>query len=477
MAPETKRRHVLVFPFMAEGHTLPLLDLSKAFSKRGIKVTIITTPSNAISIATHFEAVADYPDVNLITIPFPAIPGLPDGCQNTCHLPSIDFLVPFFQATKHLQPHFRQVLQDLSDSGDLPICVISDFFLGWTQDSCQAFGVPRLVFNGMGVLSMAICKLAWTESMKSGPIPDSKTVVFPCLDLPFVLTGADLPKGLQDPNPDDPFTQFVAEAGQEEFNCWGVIVNSFLELEGSYLPSLEPFYNVAKAWCLGPLFLHHNMEFKSQDDHDAIINWLDKQTDPASVIYISFGTQAEVSEAQLNEVAYGLELSDVPFLWVVRSALKWSWPDGLEERLKAKGKGLIVRNWVDQRRILWHKATGGFLSHCGWNSVLESVSAGVPILAWPLIAEQSLNAKFVVEGLGAGIDWQKTTLQSSENNGVTTTVAREAICKGVQDLMWGREGEEARERAQGLGRLARRAVDQGGSSCQVMDRLLHQLCA
>lgn len=139
-----------------------------------------------------------------------------------------------------------------------------------------------------------------------------------------------------------------------------------------------------------------------------------------------------------------------------------------------EGKGLIAREWVDQRQILAHRAVGGFLSHCGWNSVLESISAGVPILAWPMIAEQSLNAKLVAEGLGAGLAIKKV----KDHSRLGFEVSRQAIREGVRELMLGGEkGRNAKERAQALGRVAWLAVQEGGSSYQALDKLIDQLRA
>ena len=139
-----------------------------------------------------------------------------------------------------------------------------------------------------------------------------------------------------------------------------------------------------------------------------------------------------------------------------------------------EGKGLIAREWVDQRQILAHRAVGGFLSHCGWNSVIESISAGVPILAWPMIAEQSLNAKLVAEGLGAGLAIKKV----KDHSRLGFEVSRQAIRDGVRELMLGGEkGRNAKERAQALGRVAWLAVQEGGSSYQTLDKLIDQLRA
>jgi len=376
----------------------------------------------------------------------------------------------------------------MSESGSLPICVVSDFFLGWTLASCKAFGIPRLVFHGMGVFAMAVTKIGWVQAEKletnttrggqqACPASESDPLNLPGIEIPFVLTGADLPEGVNTPYHDDPYSQFLSEAAEAEVNSWGAVVNSFHELEGNYVSSFESFYqNGAKAWCLGPLCLYDDSDecFYSsldQHQHEVIMKWLAKHTETASVIYVSFGTQAHISPEQLDEVAYGLEEAKVPFLWVVRSNT-WSLPDGMEERVK--GKGLIIRKWVDQPAILKHSAVGGFLSHCGWNSVLESLSVGVPILAWPMIAEQTLNAKFVVEGLRAGVRIEK--MQGSEGKDVVA-VSREAICRGVKELMEGHKGRIAREKSQALGEVARGAVKEGGSSYLGLSMLIDQLCA
>ncbi|XP_004291276.1 PREDICTED: UDP-glycosyltransferase 73B4-like [Fragaria vesca subsp. vesca] len=476
MASPPLEPHVVIFPFMAHGHTLPLLDLSKALSHRRIKVTIFTTPSNAKSISNK---VGCHPNIIINTIPFPTdidSLGLPRGIENTSQLPSMEFWLPFVLATKQLQKPFEQVLQSMHDSKTLPICVISDFFFGWTLESCRKFGVPRLVFHGMGVLSMAICKsvIVHRPYLKAKSVSDP--LDFPGLKLPFLLNTSELPETLlQIGDANDPFAQFMFEVGEADINSWGVIVNSFEELESGSVSSVESFYeNGAKAWCLGPLNFYDKVEggvanINREKQSLVLTEWLNEQVTPGSVIYIAFGTQADMSEAQLDEVVFGLEEAGVPFVFVVRST-KWSPPNRLKERLK--GKGLIAREWVDQRQILAHRAVGGFLSHCGWNSVIESISAGVPILAWPMIAEQSLNAKLVAEGLGAGLAIKKV----KDHSRLGFEVSRQAIRDGVRELMLGGEkGRNAKERAQALGRVAWLAVQEGGSSYQALDKLIDQL--
>lgn len=325
---------------------------------------------------------------------------------------------------------------------------------------------------------MAICKASWVHKPQLKAKSVSDPIDLPGIKLPFVLTSSDLPEDVKNSSDvHNLMSQFLEEVGEADVNSWGVIVNTFAELEMGQVSSFESFYREgARAWCVGPLNLYDNVNYNYVQNQpcDYVMRWLhdyQDQSRPGSVIYVSFGTQADVSDAQLDEVAYGLEESGESFIWVVRSNT-WTPPNDIKERIN--DKGLIVSSWVDQRRILSHSLIGGFLSHCGWNSVLESISAGVPILAWPMIAEQSLNAKLVVEGLGAGIRVRKASgnVLGSEN----VVVARKAICKGVGELMGsGEKGKSVRERAKALGGVAKRAIEEGGSSFQTLNELVQKL--
>ncbi|CAN1825272.1 Scopoletin glucosyltransferase [Linum perenne] len=412
-----------------------------------------TTPYNSKSITDYISPLHHYPSISLSITPFPLIDGLPEGTENTSQLPSMEqFYVPFLHATKKLKQHFDNFLAQLiSTTNRRPLCVISDFFLEWTLESCRTFDIPRLVFHGMSVCSMAISKSLWCGAPQ----------------LPITLMVADVPaEVMANANEEDTLlAKYIQEVGWADANSWGIIVNSFHELELSHTESFEKFYfNGAKAWCVGPLLLCDNNKIIKTSESE-LMRWLDEQVAPDSVIYVSFGSQADVTNSQLDEVAYGLEASGYPFVWVVRSK-SWVVPNGLEGKIK--GKGLITREWVDQCQILDHRSVGGFLSHCGWNSILESVSGRVPILGWPMMAEQGLNAKHIVEGLGAGL-----RLEKEDDDGVM--FKREDICKGVRELMGGGKGRLAMERAQALGRVAHQAVKKGGSSHETLSQLVSQL--
>ncbi|PIA58859.1 hypothetical protein AQUCO_00400008v1 [Aquilegia coerulea] len=453
---------------MAQGHTLPLLDLSKVFSRKGLTVTIVTTPYNAITIS---KCIKTYPNIHIIEIPFPSTPDIPNGCENESQLPNMSLFMPFLEATFQLQQPFEQILQDMSESGSLPICVISDYFLMWTVFSCCKFGVPRFVFHGTGVLGMTITKSIFAHGSNISIGSETDPIHIPDLELPFTLTLNDMPDLIIVNEPNHPFYQFMSEIGECEKQSTGIIVNSFMELESEHLSSMESFYqDGCKAWCVGPLLLYDQMEkingYHKITPSEPYIKWLDDQDMHNSVLYISFGSHSDVPDLQLDEIAYGLEMCGHPFIWAVRSK-SWTVPDGMEDRIK--GRGWMVKDWLDQRSILAHRATGGFLSHCGWNSVLESLCMGVPLVGWPMGAEQPLNVKFVVDVLEAGLS---VPLKHDE----IVRVDRKVICHSVKELMESDKGKKVRENAEQVGKLARKAVQKGGSSDQSLDELVVYLC-
>ncbi|KAG6671583.1 hypothetical protein I3842_16G010100 [Carya illinoinensis] len=447
--------HLVIFPYMAQGHTIPLLDISKAFAIRGLKVVIITTPSNASFIVSK---TSKHPNISLSIIPFPRVPELPEGCENTVDLPSMALLSTFVEATKKMKQPFEGVLIDMIADGHPPICVISDFFLSWTLDSCRSFRIPRLVSHGMGALPMAICKSLTLLPLITKPTTNLDPLELPNLKLPFTLHKANIPEGLLDFDPNNPFIHII--------------------LEGDHVGAFESFYfNDAKAYCLGPFFLYNELKQeakaeKVQMQSYSYIKWLEKEagSDGHTVIYVSFGSQAHLSDDQLDEIAFGLEMAEHPFIWVVRSKT-WAAPEGWKERVKEKG--LVLHDWADQRSILSHPAIGGFLSHCGWNSMLESISMGVPLLAWPMlgVSEQELNAEFIISGWGAGI----MIPHRGDGGEKIMNVGRDVICNRVKELMGGGEGRKAREKAQALGIKARGAVETCGSSYKKLDQLIDQL--
>lgn len=262
-----------------------------------------------------------------------------------------------------------------------------------------------------------------------------------------------------------------------------MLVNSFYELEPAYV---DHYRNVIgrKAWHVGPVSLcNRNAEEKAQrgtessiDEHECL-KWLGSKK-PNSVVYVCFGTNSRFPASQLREIALGLEGSGQEFIWVVRKdnndgeqeGDKEDWlPEGYEKRME--GKGLIIRGWAPQVLILEHESVGGFVTHCGWNSALEGISAGLPMVTWPIFAEQFYNEKLITDvlkiGVGVGAQqWIKL---------VGDYIKKEALEKAVKEVMVGEKAEERRGRAKALGEMAKRAVEEGGSSYTDLGVLIGEL--
>ncbi|XP_059670172.1 UDP-glycosyltransferase 90A1-like [Cornus florida] len=454
---ESSNIHAVLFPFMSKGHTIPILHLARLLLHRHISVTVLTTPANLPFISTSLSDTAS----SVLSLPFPEnIPDIPSGIESTDKLPSMSLFVPFANATKLMQPHFEQTLNSLPNITFL----VSDGFLGWTLDSATKLGLPRLVYYGMNNYAGSISRDAVNNQLISKPISDDEP--FTLTSFPWIkLTRNDFGPPFSDPEPKGPYFEFVVEAAISTSKSYGLLVNSFYDLEPKFVDYWNS-HSQPKAWCIGPLCLAQELKHKSEPK-PKWIDWLDrKQEQGSSVLYVAFGSQAEISEAQLHEIAVGLEKSMVNFLWVMKKKEE-ELGNGFEERVRERG--LIVREWVDQREILGHESVKGFLSHCGWNSAVESLCAEVPILAWPMMAEQHLNARMVVEEIKVGM--RVETCDGS----VRGFVKWEGLEKMVRELMEGEKGKMVRKKVVEVGQAAKRAMEEGGSSWKELNELINEL--
>ncbi|XP_026658226.1 UDP-glycosyltransferase 90A1-like [Phoenix dactylifera] len=449
--------HVAFFPFMSKGHIIPLIHLAHLLHRRCLATfTFFTTPLNAPFIRDSLAGT----DASIVELPFPEnAPGLPPGIESTDRLPDMSLFLTFYNATKQLRPHFEQALASLPTAVSF---LISDGFLGWSTESAAKLGIPRVASYGMGCHAMAIQYYIRREKPHRGLASD---------DQPFTVSGFpnlrltldDLTQFSYDPHPADEVYKFVEEI-QPPPDTRAVVDNSFYELEPGYVDHWNSHIG-PKAWCIGLLCLAQQKT--RSNNRTELLQWLDSRVAMnRPVVYVAFGSQAEISELQLKEIAIGLERSGVDFLWVVR-AKGVELGEGFEERVAERGK--VVREWVDQLEILQHESIRAFVSHCGWNSVTEGISAGVPILAWPMMAEQRLNARFLVQDLGIG-------LRVRASDGTREGLVRgEDIAKLVRELVDGEKGKEAAKKAKDLARAARMAMEEGGSSWRALEQMIAEV--
>ncbi|GJN38724.1 hypothetical protein PR202_gb27792 [Eleusine coracana subsp. coracana] len=465
---ESGRDHVVIFPFMAKGHTIPLFQFATALSvhHKNLHITLLITPANRAFARSRLPS-----SVELVDLPFPSYPPLPAGVESTDALPCPSMYPAFLHATALLRDPFAEFVASLPSR---PLVLVSDFFLGFTHRAAADAGVPRVVFHGMSCFAMAVCKaLIVNPPPRGGVDPAGAAFHVPGMPEGVEITAEEVPNTVaRFADPEDPVTRFFVDNDDgSDVRSWGVLVNSFAAVDKDYVAPFEAFYYEpsARGWLVGPLFLAAAGDMTTELidkelDPEGCLAWLDERacsSQPGSVIYVSFGTQAHVSDAQLDETLHGLVQSGHLFLWVVRSD---TWSPSVDVGSSSR----IVRGWVPQRSVLAHKAVGGFVSHCGWNSVMESLVAGKPILAWPMIAEQHLNAKHVVDIIGAGIR------MDAKKDGVVERTEIEEKVKMLMDTDV-EVGKRVRIRAAWAQQMAAAAVSDGGTSRLALQKLLEEL--
>lgn len=284
-------------------------------------------------------------------------------------------------------------------------------------------------------------------------------------------------------NETDPDSQYILDLFHKSFQSsrgadW-VLCNSFDELESAVNASmnLQP-----PVLCVGPLLPSGYLKAESSDAEKRIatsllkeydsLEWLDTKPED-SVIYVSFGSLVHLSKAQLEEIAMGLKDSGHPFLWVVRpdivaSTVSDSLPDGFLDEMGSLG---LVVPWCNQLQVLSHPSVAGFITHCGWNSMLEGIALGVPMLGFPCWADQFTNCKFMADEWKLGF-----SLRGGSHAGETKMIERKDISSAIRKL-FSDEGNEIKKNVEGLKESARIAVRGGGSSDRNLDNFVRGLKA
>ncbi|KAL4643690.1 hypothetical protein ACB092_02G109900 [Castanea dentata] len=410
---DVQPHHVVLLPFMSQGHIIPILHLTRLLLHRRLAVTIFTTQANHAFITESLNDTS----ASILDLPFSHnVPDIPAGIESTEKLPSISLFHSFANATKVMQSDFERALQTLPHVSFM----VSDGFLWWTLDIvCLQVQHPTIA-------------VANDRLLFGAELDDELITVTP---FPWIkVTRNDFEPPFTEPKPKGLKFEFTVKAITATKNSYGIIFNSFNELE----PMFVDFWNrkyIPKAWSVGPLCLAEPPKVRNEahNNYKPIwVQWLDKKLEQGN----------SMSPAQLKEIAIGLEESKVNFLWVIRKS-ESEISDEFEERVK--DRGILVREWSMQ----------GFFSHCGWNSVLESICAGVPILAWPMMAEQPLNARMVVEEIKVGLRVETC------NGSVRGFVKWEGLEKMVKELM---EGE-----------MAKKTMEEGGSSECTLDLLIIEI--
>ncbi|KAK9079336.1 hypothetical protein SSX86_001007 [Deinandra increscens subsp. villosa] len=482
ISQEPIQLHFLIIPLGSPGHYIPTIDLAKLLAQHGVRVTIVTTPVNALRFGSILDqAIQSGLPISFLEFQLPYMKfGIPEGCESIDDLPDTGLAHGLFLAHSSLQQEVEEYIEKLDHR---PNCILSGTYLLWTDETAKKFRIPRIVFDGMNCFTQ-MCNHVLHVSKVYESVNGSESFLLPGLPDRIELTRAQLSFIFNSGSTD--VKGFSEKLRISESEAFGMVINSFEELEQEYADAYQKVRK-GKAWCIGPLSLRQKDASekvqrgnRSSIDKNECIMWLDSQENE-SVIYVCLGSISRIEPVQLIELALALESSKKPFIWVVRAGHKtdkiekWIDEEGFEER--TKDRALLIRGWAPQLLVLSHPAIGGFLTHCGWNSALEGVSAGVPMVTWPQFSEQFYNEKLLVQVLRIGVSvgvQEVVHWGEEEKSGVV--VKSEVLRKAIETVMeGGKESEDRRKRAKQLGKMANEAIEDGGSSHRNITRLIQDI--
>ncbi|XP_027148334.1 beta-D-glucosyl crocetin beta-1,6-glucosyltransferase-like [Coffea eugenioides] len=460
----TRRFRVLMFPWLAHGHISPFLELSKRLAQNNFQIYFCSTEVNLSFIKKDRNLDEYFSDhsIELVQLDLPHFPELPPHYHTTKNLP------PHLHLTLHVafymgKTNFQNILNILQ-----PDLLIYDMFQAWASELASLIHIPSVLFLCGGAVFWS-----WSyfyHVMNEGNSGIDGTYPFPAIFL----------RDYEIKNSAAWFLEFKKNVPEEvvlsmtksfEVSSDIVLLKTCREIDGKYIDHFSSSRG-KKILAVGPLIELKHDDTKMEEETESsshIIEFLNGREE-SSVVYVSFGSEYFLSEEEREEMAYGLELSNANFIWVVRFpvghaiALEEALPEGFLERVK--DRGVVVDGWAPQAKILEHPSTGGFVSHCGWSSFMESLYYGVPLLALPMLYDQPLQARLAVE-IGVGIE----ILRDEDGR-----IKRENVAKVIKEVVVEKIelGESVKQKAKELGHKLR---EEGEGQLHEAVEKLKSLCS
>lgn len=464
--------HVVVIPHPVQGHINPLIRLSEKLASQGIIITFVNTDFNHSRMMKARNArhgMLENPSFNIRFVQ--VSDGLPFDFKR------ISFSVEAFNAvTITMRASTEDLLQKLlTQSCEPPVsCVIGSSFLPWTFNVAKKFELPFVPFWSQAV-SVHVIYRHLSMIIDNGDFPPKKQGMIDYIPGLPPMHPEDLPSDIQSGDPSNVIHQLVVQQLPALKEASWIISNTVYELESQASDALKELSPLFRS--IGPLIPSNYLEGEGKPQDFSIVSprslslwaesnclpWLDSKPE-RSVLYVSFGSLAQISKVQVQEIAMGLMESEQAFLWVIRPDLVSSeaetttsttdyndiLPKGFFE--KTKDRGLLVP-WSPQLLVLSHPSVGGFFTHGGWNSTVESLSLGVPMLVFPQGVEQSTNRMLVVNQWKIGL-----RLDSNRDDAI---IEGAEIARCVRALL---KDEEMRKRSSEVRETIMKAVGEGGSS-------------
>ncbi|KAG8368653.1 hypothetical protein BUALT_Bualt15G0067900 [Buddleja alternifolia] len=474
ITPTTMKPHAVLIPYPAQGHINPLLKLAKLLHFHGFFITFVNTEfnHNRLIRSRGRESVNGLDDFQFKAIPDGLPPSEKDSTQDIpqlCESLTKNGLAPFLDLVKSLN----------DDSSGCPkvSCLVSDWHMSFTLDASEQLDIPEVCFFTASACGlMGYCHFAELVTRGFCPLNDESQLTNGFLDTKIDWVPGmknirlrDFPSFIRTTDPNDVMVDYNILQTKNTPRAKAVIINTFDELETQVLEALRQKFD--HVYSIGPLHLLERVVENARvkaiasslwKEDDACIAWLNHRA-RASVLYVNFGSITILSKEQLLEFAWGLANSNHYFLWVIR-------PDLVSGELailpleffkEVEGRAMMV-GWCSQEHVLAHSSVGGFLTHCGWNSTIESISEGVPMICWPFFSEQQTNCRYLCTYWEIGLE-------------IEGEVKREKVAELVNDLMDGEKGKEMKKKALEWKDKAQLAAKLGSSSHYNLEFLIDEI--
>ncbi|XP_062091075.1 UDP-glycosyltransferase 91C1-like [Humulus lupulus] len=429
--------HIGVLPWLAQGHLIPFLQVSKFLAQKGHSVSFLSTPKNLRRLPNHIVPSNLSHLITLVELPLPSVDGLPDGAESTADLPI--HKVPFLKkAFDGLQPGLTKFLED---SGHDITWIVHDFACYWLPPVASRLGIKSIFFSIYNATTMAFVlpPSDLVSDYRNRP-EDFTTVPKWWKDMPYEaayrLHEMESHWDCMDSDVSD--FQRLKEVIR---GCHILLVRTCPEFESDSLSLLKHLHKKPVL----PIGLLPPSESREVGDErwEVLKQWLEcKKVN--SVVYIAFGSELSLTREWMHELAYGIEKSGLPFIWVIKDRPLVEGqlgsdiiPCGFESRVS--DRGVVWRGWASQMRILAHPSVGGFLTHCGWSSVVEGLVLGRGLILFPGgSSDMGLNAR-LFHNMGFGLE-----IPQDDRNGSFTS---DSVAESIRRVMVDEEGEPLRAKS------------------------------
>ncbi|XP_009376816.2 UDP-glycosyltransferase 86A1-like [Pyrus x bretschneideri] len=458
MEDKASNPHAIMVPLPLQGHVIPFTHLATKLASQGFTITFVNThyihhhilksqPNDKTEDDIFAISRKSGLDIRYTTVS----DGFPLAFNRFQNLDQ------FLEGALHVFPaHVDELVGDLVQSDPSITCLIVDTFQSWSATIANKYNLIHISFWTEPALVLNIYyHLDLLRKNGHFGAHDNREDIIDYIPSVKAIEPKDLMSYLQTTDIFCPMLRIYYKAFREVKRADFILCNTVQELEFESLSALQA---KQPTYAIGPVLpdsLTNNIVATNLMPEFDCIHWLHKKPH-GSVLFISFGSYAQVTKDDFEEIAHGLLLSKVNFIWVLRPDTTgydetYILPVGFEDEIKDRG---LMVSWCSQIEVLSHPAVGGFLTHCGWNSVLESMRCGVPMLCFPLVADQITNRKLVVDDWGVGLNLCDRV----------KPVRRVEVAEKINRLICGKSGDGLQKKVMKVAQTLEDAVALNGSS-------------